>query len=306
MNDTKARPESAPSEPTVHTSFAAWIPRPSAESGLRPQTLGTDVYTQRLPTDLKQELMERQRASGLTVPEFLRCLLAVQAAHEGATAVLPPALSELRRAFEAQSRLAMQTLDAHLAGLAAAETLAESQASDLEQQLIEKQKRSASLEAELKELRANVARELSARRQDSATAEAAARLSADELRETRDTIRRLNASLAEMREQVEAFAGQREKLERFARERDEARTATARADLRAEEAEVKLARVGEDLVRAKRQLDENEALRMRQHQTAEEERKTLLVRAAAEKERLEATVERLQARMSEMTRESGR
>jgi hypothetical protein len=267
----------------------------------------TEAYSVRLPTELKRRLMEAvQREGGRAAPLFEQLLEAHETQREETEGDMAEKFVRTRRNIEGHLRALVVTLTADLRDLAADEEAHEAEAADLVRALHEA-KRQASQERE--EFEAKARRFAQERTAESADLEAALATRSqleEERAELRASLRALHHSLADARTQTEAAAGHREKFAKMEQKLSEAEQRAARTDLHREEAELKLARAVEDLARMRRNFDENEALRVRQHETAEEERKALHARSAAERERLEATIERLQTRMSEMTRESGR
>jgi hypothetical protein len=267
----------------------------------------TEPYSIRVSPDVKRRFGEAIAQDGGRPALFFEKLLDL---HDetagGADTGLAEPFARVRRNVEGHVRALMVALTADLRDLEETSDLQESEVANLTLQLHELQTRTEKerAQSEVRQVRFDEERTAWRVERDGA---AAARTELEEERsELRASLRALNQSLTEARAQAEATAGLREKLLRAEQKLAEAEQRAARTDLYREEAELKLARVSEDLVRMRRTIDENEALRVRQHETAEEERKALQARSAAEHERLEATIERLQARMSEIMREGGK
>jgi len=256
---------------------------------------------------VRRRLLEAQAKAGAKSGEFIAELLDVHDEREGATAqALPERYARMRREAESLTRALMTTLTASLSEMAADETLLESEKSDLEIALLAAREREAALATELTARRAEAVRAAADREAERALSASKVAAVSSELDDTKTTLRVLNETVGELREKLQEYAGQKERLQRAERERDEARTGAAHEARVREEAELKLARKVEDSERLRRQLAENEAMRARQQQMEEEERAVLKTRAAAECERLEATIDRLKERMGEMTRENGK
>jgi len=266
----------------------------------------TESYSIRLPVDLKRRVSEAVVRSGGRAADLFESLLDVYEEAQASEPGMPEKFARVRRDVESHLRSLMVGLTASLRDLAADDETHEAQAADLASALLASREREASSAVELTARAVEAARTAADRETERAQGSAKLATVVAELEDTKTTLRGLNETVAELREKLQEFAGQKERLQRAERERDEARTTSAHEARTREEAELKLARKVEDAERLRRQLTENEAMRARQQQMEEEERAVLKARSAAERERLEATIDRLKERMGEMTRENGK
>ncbi|MCA3088296.1 MAG: hypothetical protein ING65_18595 [Rhodocyclaceae bacterium] len=267
----------------------------------------TEPYSIRVSPDVKRRFSEAIAKDGGRPALFFEKLLDLyDETAGGADTGLSEPFARVRRNVEGHVRALVVTLAADLRDLEETFDLQESEAADLTLQLHELQTRTEKERAQFEVQRVRFAEEHAAWIVEREAAKTTRVRLEEEIGEMRASLRALNQSLTEVRAKAEAAAGQRERITLLEQKLAETEQRAARAALHREETELKLARALEDVDRTRKTLDVNEVLRVRQHQTAEEERKALSARAAAERERLEATVERLHARIAEMTRESGK
>jgi hypothetical protein len=302
------RPVPAPPPPSAHggstgeaSPFAA-IKRnvlPFAErSGAT-----TEAYSVRLPTELKRRLMEAvQREGGPAAALFEQLLEAHESKREEAEGDMAEKFVRTRRNVEGHLRALMVTLTADLRELAAGDDMLEAESVDLVLQLKEAMAAHEATQRTLEARNTQFVEQRHAWEDERKTLQDAQAAAAAEIRDLKEALKIVHMSLSETQGRLAEVATLKERLLRAETKAAEEAQRAGRADLAREEAELKLARASEDLTRERRALAENENLRVRQHQMAEEERKALESRAAAENERLEAMVERLQFRLAEMTK----
>jgi hypothetical protein len=278
--------------------------RPGASGSPVPTASATEPYSIRVSPDVKRRFGEAIAKDGGRPAPFFEKLIELYEETIGASDTgLAEPFARVRRNVEGHVRALVVSLTADLRDLEETSTHQEFEATELTRELHELRIQAEKEKAQFDIQCVRFAEERTAWNGEREAAKATRVRLEEELGEMRASLRALHQSLTEVRAKVDAAAGQREKITRLEQKLAETEQRAARADLHREEAELKFARALEDLARIRRNLDENEALRVRQHQMAEEERKALSARASAERERLEATVERMKVRVNEMSRE---